>query len=191
MRASDASDLSDAVMALPSLERLEHPAAVAHGFWLPTGGVSAFGGALRLFTSRPVSVLPALDAWNAPDGWIAAYGPLAPPWRSVGEDAFGAQLLLSPDGTEVARFEAETGELERLGVTPADFLSLVVADPADTISLPLYEACVKRFGRIALGQHCAFKVEIAAGGSLDADNVLPMDAWIHMKGLGKVALRRR
>jgi hypothetical protein len=86
---------------MPDLLHLEDLAGIENTFWLPAGGVSAYGGALRLFPSKAAGGLPSADEWNSPRGWLRAYENLAPSWRVIGEDAFGIQFLMSPDRDEV------------------------------------------------------------------------------------------
>jgi hypothetical protein len=181
------SRLERVLLGLPGLRLLEESNSVQGGFWLSAGGVSAFGGALRLFPCSEGREIPSVNQWNVEDGWRAAFGTLAPKWLSVGEDAFGTQYLLSPDQSEMALFWPETGEVEALQVSPHEFLSMIAKNPDNTVSLSLYEACCARFGPLALGRHFAFKVETALGGKAELGNVSPMDALEHMVALGKIA----
>jgi len=178
---------SELVASLPSVRLLE-ARGVLDGFWLRTGGLTAFDGALRLFPSQDTLELPSADSWNSPDGWRSSYKHLAPRWKSIGEDAFGLQFLLSPDEAQVALFWSETGEIETLG-SPADLLSAILTDPDNTISLAFYRACEQRFGPISSRSHYAFQVELAAGGAQAVENVVVMDAFEHMKALGQIALQ--
>lgn len=179
--------LNAAAQALPDVVFIESKDNVARRFWLPTGGLIAFGGALRLFPSVSTPELPSVADWNSPLGWRGAFGDLAPPWESVGEDAFGTQYLLSPDAKEVALFLSESADVERIGVSPSEFLGMILSDPSSTISLSLFRDCVARNGPISARNHFAFNVELAVGGLAKPENTSPMSAFLHMSALGKLA----
>jgi hypothetical protein len=95
---------------------------------------------------------------------------------------------LAADRT-VAIFWPETGETERLDIDQTEFYRLIKQDPDGTINYSLYRQAVEKLGELSLGQHFAFKIELALGGQLDVDNVVMMDATEHMNMLGKLAQR--
>lgn len=181
--------LRNQVLALPGLVLLEHHADVPDDSWLPTGGFLAFGGALRMLPSRPRLPLPSVDTWNRPSTWKRHFRQLAPQWDAVGEDAFGTQYLLRPDGREMALFWPEDGTVERVGKTPAEFLAAIARDPDSTLLLPLFRSCVKRFGPLPPRAHFAFRVELAVGGKPEVRNVDVWDARQHLRVLAMIALQ--
>lgn len=175
------------LQALEGFQALDR-GSVPDGFWSPTGGGIAFGGALRIFPFHAHEGLPSFGAWNSPDGWKSRYAELAPRWDSVAEDAFGTQYLISPGKRpELALFWAETAETEELGVGPSEFFKMIAEDPDGTISLSLYRESVARFGPLPLDSHFAFRVETALGGATTVENIIPMRALQHMAALGQIA----
>ena len=71
--------------------------------------------------------------------------------------------------------------------SPFEFVEMIRNDPENTISLPLYQECVARFGRLPLDWHFALRVESAVGGLFEVDNIVPMKSGLHMAALGKLA----
>ena len=181
----------EVVVTMPGLELLEEARGVSEEFWIRTGGLSAFGGALRIFPSKASVQLPSMAQWNDFEGWRGHYRHLAPRWPIIGEDSFGTQYLLDPEHEQVSIFWAETAEIEAVGVSPAEFLEMIIADPEETISLRLYQQCVGRYGELQLRQHFAFRVELAVGGSPEVNNIVVMTAAEHMVALASIALQIR
>ena len=158
------------------------------GFWSECGGGIAYDGALRLFPFSSNRDLASFGEWNSTNGWRSGYRDLAAGWSCFGEDAFGSQYLVSAGATpKVALFFAETGEMEELGVDPAEFLQMIVDDPENTIWLSLYQACVEQYGDLSLRRHFALCVESALGGKMSVENVRPMDSLEHMRALAEIA----
>ena len=109
-------------------------------------------------------------------------------WSCFGEDAFGSQYLLSSGPMpKVAVFLSETGEIDELGVGPAEFLQMIVDDPQNSLWLPLYQACVEQYGPLSLRQHFALRIESALGGKMSVENVMPIDSQEHMGALAEIA----
>lgn len=159
-------------------------------WWLGEwNGATALDGALRLFALGDVEELWTVSDWNAQDTWRGEFGRLQPRGVCIGEDAFGTQFVRVPDLDEVALFWPETGTMERIGLSRAEFVRAVIDDPDGTVSLHQYRKAVSALGRPSLREHLAMKVETAVGGEFSSDNMIRMPSISHMRALGLLALQ--
>jgi hypothetical protein len=148
-------------------------------------GLTAFGGAFRVFPDQRTGDLAGRDEWNTFDLWKAAFGDLAKNLEVFAEDAFGTQFARTDAGVLV--FLPETGQIDLFQGTLTEFAQAILSDPNGTIFLDLYEPACAALGTPRLDQHLAFKVELSLGGVADLDNLQVMDAVSHMRGLGMIA----
>lgn len=150
----------------------------------PPGGLTLYGGALRMFGAEEAS-LPALERWNDARLWIAEYGALAEGPAFFVEDAFGNQF--GWDGRGIIRFTAETGAREWISDSAVAWTSVVAGDQDQWLDRWLYEDWVARNGPLAPSMHLAPNIPFVLGNPWDAAELFAVDRWEGMGFKGSIA----
>lgn len=95
--------------------------------------LNCFRGGLRIFGTRP-GVLPTLQEWNKQEGWRSTYKDLVKQnLIFFAEDAFGNQFAY--DDEKIVYFNAEIGRATSFANSFAEWLSIILEDPVDTLQL--------------------------------------------------------
>lgn len=139
------------------------------GFLQVHNGLSAFNGGLRIFGTVSDS-LPALEEWNSSVGWRVAYNELDEGLCFFAEDILGNQFGFDRQGM-VWRFLAETGDREPCGKDFEEWLDIVLADPAEELSLWLLEDWLRENSKPRLSEHLCPKMPFVAQGATEISNL--------------------
>lgn len=132
-------------------------------------GLSAFKGGLRIFGFGS-SLLPDVEEWNRGDLWRCEYHGLDEGLFFFAEDFLGNQFGFASDGT-VFRFLAETGDREPCGESFERWLQILLADPAEELSLWLLEEWLQEKPKPNLSEHLCPKVPFVVQGPAERGNL--------------------
>lgn len=178
---------------IPGLEPCRN--VVKSGFYPPVpklgellswhGGFYAYNHGLHVFEGCLTPKFHSLEAWNAPEAWIAEYKGLADGLFFFAEDTFGDQFAW--DGEKVVRFLAETGEKEEFADDIDDWLHRIVANPEEELGLQTVEEWRAIHGSVLEGVHLFPRTPLVTGGSLDPLEIVMVDPFENMMFKGNLA----
>jgi hypothetical protein len=151
-------------------------------------GVLALEGGLRCFGITE-GLVPSLAAWNRADGWRAQYRSLAEGLLFFAEDAFGNQFAFEDE--RIVRFHAESGDREFMSDSFGEWLSDVLNDPDEELSLWLLREWKRPGNVIRPDQHLCPKIPFVTGGPFEPGNLYPLDRIESMTFKGDFAWQIR
>lgn len=131
-----------------------------------------------------------VEAWNSCDSsWRQAWGATLGTLDAFGEDVFGNQLLLRPDGQSVLIWRHESGVIEDTELDLATILEASLSNALDW--LDFYSdgsPAVARLFRdeISKDRHLHWVTPLVLGGSVDASNILLVERVTHLLGHAKL-----
>lgn len=156
-----------------AIESLLGGKALASGFWRIFSAAWPSGGAA---------------AWNGGD-WRGAWADMSAGFYCVGEDVFGNQLALVPNGDEVYLWDHETGALNGLHLDPLALLESVVVGGVgwiDAYANGCLEIAGPRVAALPLDSHLHWVVPLALGGGVSEANLAPIERTAHLIGHAKL-----
>lgn len=109
-----------------------------------------YGGALHIFGACAEPAFHSLAAWNAADGWRAAYGEAVEGLTFFAEDAFGDQFALDAAG-KVFVLKAEYGVVEELADDFEQWLLIAVEAPDELLGRGTFVKWVQAHGHLTHG----------------------------------------
>jgi hypothetical protein len=161
-----AFDPSIAAEILPAAGRNEP----AHAALLRRyNGFFALEGLLHVFGACAAPPNHSLRAWNAPDGWRAAWGLSTEGLTFFAEDAFGDQFGYR--GGKIVRFRASIGRIEAMQATLEEWIEAVTLEPDYTLNQRVFRECVRAHGPLARGGHFVSNAPRVEGQPLDPATV--------------------
>lgn len=151
-----------ALAVLPAAGRSEDAHTRVLKRW---NGFYALDGLLHVLGACETPPNHSLRAWNAPDGWRAAWGRATEGLVFFAQDAFGDQFAYR--GGKIVRLRARSGRVEAQQATLTEWIEAVMLDPDYVLDRRTFQACVKRLGPLPRGGHFVSTVPVAAGEPLD------------------------
>lgn len=150
-------------------------------------GFFAFGGALLVRPAETVGPIAGVTAWNAPEGWRAAYAGHVDGALFFAEDAFGGPFALM-DGA-VHAFDPETVEFTCLADSLDDWATDILADADYLTGRRLLAEWEATHGPVPHGYRLMPKSPFVLGGAFAVSNLLAMNADQAMRARAAIALQ--
>jgi hypothetical protein len=150
-------------------------------------GFYALDGLLHVFGACEFPPNHSLRAWNAPDGWRAAWGRLTEGLTFFAEDAFGDQFAYR--GGKIVRMRTLAGGLEVTHASITEWIEAVLLEPEYMLNAKLFRACVARLGGLPHGGHIVPTNQLSTGEPLDPEHVTVMPSRDSMEVKAVMASR--
>jgi hypothetical protein len=148
-------------------------------------GFFCFESALRLFPSMTVESSWGIGEWNSHDLWKIGYRGLADDILCFAEELFGRQFVIA-DG-KVGVFEAETGEVEIMGLSLEEWASKILLDYNQITGYGIAHEWQHRYGPLKPRHRLMAKTPFVLGGDYSIVNLASTDSLEVMKTLGNLA----
>ena len=153
-------------------------------------GFFAFNESLWVLPMSPSLAPYELTSWNVGDLWKSSYSdPSLMKLVCFAFNIFGDQFYLGDDGC--GRMDAETGELEPMGLDLEKWASSVIAEPDYYLGTSLARAWRAKNGEIGAGKRLVPKVPFVLGGEFAVENLFAMDALAASRYRGEIATQLR
>jgi hypothetical protein len=155
--------------------------------WLSEkNGFYAFESALHIFPLGTKDGVMDLESWNSSTLWRDAYGDLANGYLFFGEDTFGNQFCLKPDG--IGSFDAETAQVTHLANSLSDWARLVIKEYELHTGYPLAHGWQLANRPLAPGERLLPKMPFVTGGDYTIENLYATDCVEGMRFRGEIAV---
>ena len=148
-------------------------------------GFYAFESALLVRPASPSSIPRSIEEWNTPTLWRKAYEIELPPLLYFAEDAFGGQFALTEEG--IVSIDPETGEVEDVGKTLADWAAGIMDDYEYLTGYPLAHDWQVDNGPLPAGKRLVPKTPFVCEGEFAVDNLSLLDDVVGMQLRGQLA----
>jgi hypothetical protein len=147
-------------------------------------GFYAFESAMHVF---PITEDPGsgLEGWNADSLWKYEYGSMAEGLLFFGEDVFQDQFCISKSG--VARFDAESGNIEVMAPSLEAWAELMLADYSVQAGWKLAHEWQAVYGALPRGKRLMPKMPFFLGGQYSLDNLWVGNSLEGMRFKGDLA----
>jgi hypothetical protein len=144
-----------------------------------------YGGALHVLGACAEPAHHSLEAWNAPDGWRAAYGEALTGLVFFAMDAFGDQFGVD-DGGKVFVLRAEEGIVEELADDFEQWLLIATEAPDELLGRGTFVQWVQAHGHLPHGEQLQAYPPFRFLGEDDEPQLEAVDAFENMAFHGQL-----